>query len=129
KRTHAALALVNGRLGDHALQRYQRWRWFFGPVLHCADSILVQSEPMRDRFAAIGAPPERLRVNGNFKFDFEPHPSTLLNRLPAGRIWIAASTTAPVAADDPDEDDTVIAAFRELRITRRDLRLVLAARK
>jgi len=129
KRTRAGLAIVNGRISDRAFHRYRRLRAFFSPVLALADSILVQSDPMRDRFTAIGAPADRLHVTGNLKFDFDPRPSPLVDRLPAGPVWIAASTMPPATADDPDEDDAVIAAFRELRNTHRDLRWILAPRK
>ena len=75
KRTGAALAMVNGRISDRAFPRYLPFRWFFAAVLPQADSILAQTEEIRERFLALGAPPERVRVGGNFKYDFEARAS------------------------------------------------------
>jgi 3-deoxy-D-manno-octulosonic-acid transferase len=136
KRTGAALTLVNGRISDKAFARYYPWRWFFGTVLAAPDSILAQSEEIRRRFIALGAPPDRVRVSGNFKYDFEaralPADSpirSLLDRVRPSHVWIAASTMPPAAAEDPDEDDVTIAAFQKLAAGRPGLMLILAPRK
>ena len=71
KRTGAALAVVNGRISDRAFPRYLPFRRFFAAVLPHADAILAQTEAIRERFLALGAPPERTRAAGNFKYDFE----------------------------------------------------------
>jgi tetraacyldisaccharide 4'-kinase len=130
KRTHAALLLVNGRISDRALPRYRRLAWFFGAALAEPDMILAQSDEMRDRFLALGAPPDRVRAAGNFKYDFEAHAAPadspvrrLVERLRPQQVWIAASTMPP------DEDDAVLAAFRELSARHPGLLLILAPRK
>ena len=136
KRTGAALTLVNGRISDRALARYLAFRWFFPAVLPALDSILAQTGAFRDRFIALGAPPERTRENGNFKYDFEARavdPSSpvaaLVERLRPAAVWIAASTVAPTGPADVDEDDIVIDAYRKLVAHRPDLMLILAPRK
>ncbi len=133
KRTGASLAIVNGRISDHALTRYMRLRWFFRSVLPAADAILAQSEEIRRRFIAIGAPAERVRVAGNFKYDFEartPDPQSpvlaWLDRLRPTHVWVAASTMTDGTID---EDDAVIQAYRQLRTQLPGLALVLAPRK
>ena len=74
-------------------------------------------EEMRERFLALGAPPERVQVGGNLKYDFEPRRRAeaspvraLLDALRPAKVWIAASTMPP--AEQMDEDDAVIAALR-----------------
>jgi tetraacyldisaccharide 4'-kinase len=136
KRTGAALTLVNGRISDQAFPRYRPWRWAFGAVMPQLDSVLAQSEAIRERFLSLGALPERVRVAGNFKYDFEaralaadsPVPM-LLERVRPTHVWIAASTMPPAAAGDVDEDDVAIAAFQELAAKRPGLLLILAPRK
>ena len=130
RRTSAALVLVNGRISDRAFPRYRRFGWLFRAVLPSVDAILAQSDEMRDRFRAIGAPAERVRTAGNFKYDFEARaaaadsPVTLLiERLAPQHIWIAASTMPP------NEDNAVLAAFRELAERHPRLLLILAPRK
>ena len=131
KRAGASLLLVNGRISDRALPRYRRWRAFFKHVLCWPDAILVQTDQDRLRFEAAGAPPDRVRVAGNLKYDFTP-PSALapeiaqfLDRLNPPQIWIAASTMAPAFPGDVDEDDAVIAALMDLP----EVFLILAPRQ
>lgn len=127
KRAGCTLIVVNGRISDRAAPRYHRLRWFFGPILRQADRILVQTEVSLRRYLELGAPAV---LGGNLKYDFEP-PSggaapeirAALDRLQPGAVWIAASTMPPAEPGDPDEDDAVIAAFREL--ARRHPRLLL----
>ena len=83
-----------------------------------------------------GAPGSRVRVGGNLKYDFTPPESGIvpeiarfLDDLRPEKIWIAASTTAPVAQRDVDEDDTVIAAFGEISASEKGLLLIIAPRK
>ncbi len=136
KRTGAGVMIVNGRISDRALPRYRRYRWFFQGVLPQVDSILAQDETMRLRFTELGADPSRVRVGGNLKFDFEARAAAsgspvmqYLASVQPGRVWIAASTMPPAEAGDPDEDDAVLAAYRELARSRPDLALLLAPRK
>ena len=136
KRTGAGLTLVNGRISDKAFVRYTRWRKLFACVLPAVDIILAQTEEIRQRFLALGAPPEKVRIGGNFKYDFEPRPlpeaspvRELLDDLQPGKIWIAASTMPPTEAGDVDEDDVVIAAFQQLAKRYPGLLLILVPRK
>ena len=136
KRTGAGLTLVNGRISDRAFPRYQPFRWFFAAVLPAADSILAQTEELRARFVALGAPPDRVRSAGNFKYDFEARPAdpgspvlTLLRQIQPAGVWMAASTMPPAEPGDADEDDAAIAAFRQLVERHPGLLLILVPRK
>jgi tetraacyldisaccharide 4'-kinase len=134
KRTGAGLLMVNGRISDRAFERYLRMKWLFREVLPHADAILAQTPEIADRFVAIGAPVERLRVGGSFKYDFEAQPAgatspvrTFVDRVRPRAVWIAASTMPPADAGDLDEDDAVIEAYRELATP--DVLLILVPRK
>ncbi|MBZ5576428.1 MAG: tetraacyldisaccharide 4'-kinase [Acidobacteriia bacterium] len=136
KRSGAGLATVNGRLSDRAYPRYRALRWFFRAVLPAADAILAQSEPIRQRFIALGAPPARTHAAGNFKYDFDARPASsdspvrrLLDRVRPAQFWIAASTMPPAAPGDPDEDDAVLDAFSRLAPRHPGLLLMLVPRK
>ena len=109
---------------------------FSGGAAGAADSILAQTDAIRDRFVLLGAPAERVRNTGNFKYDFEARPapegSPVLARLERARpshVWIAASTMPPADLADLDEDDVVIRAFQELAGRNPNLMLILAPRK
>ena len=136
KRAGASLVVVNGRISDRALPRYRRWSWFFRHVLCWPDTILVQTEEDARRYVIAGAPGSRVHVGGNLKYDFTPPEGGIgpeialfLDDLRPAKIWIAASTTAPVALRDVDEDDAVIAAFGEISASEKGLLLILAPRK
>ena len=128
KRAGCGLIVVNGRISDQAAPRYLAWRWFFRCALEWPDAILAQNAVGRERFLTIGAPAEKIAVTGNLKYDFQPGKAPeiveqLLDRLRPQAIWAAASTMPP------DEDDTVIQAFRELAPAHPGLLLLLAPRK
>ncbi len=136
KRTGAGLLLVNGRISDRAFPRYLPFRALFREVLPAADAILAQTGVMGERFRALGAPPDKVLVTGNFKYDFEPREAppgspvrALLEASGHPRVWIAASTMPPAFPADVDEDDAVIAAFRTVAERHRDLLLILVPRK
>jgi tetraacyldisaccharide 4'-kinase len=136
KRTGCGLILVNGRISDRAAPRYGSRAWFFRQVLCWPDLILAQSERMRDRFVAAGAPRDRIRIGGNLKYDFaaqEAGAGSPVRRLLAlarpQQVWIAASTMPPAQPGDPDEDDAVIQAFQSLAARHSGLLLMLAPRK
>ncbi|MEO8052189.1 MAG: glycosyltransferase N-terminal domain-containing protein, partial [Acidobacteriota bacterium] len=102
KRSGASLLIVNGRISDCALPRYQRWSWFFRHALAQPDAILVQTEEDARRYAIAGAPPERVQIGGNLKYDFAPPASGIapdikafLSQTGAKSVFIAASTMPP----------------------------------
>jgi tetraacyldisaccharide 4'-kinase len=134
KRTGAGLLIVNGRISDKAIGRYRRFAGLFRAVLPHADAVLAQTPEIAQRFVELGAAPERTRIAGNFKYDFDARPApsdspvrTFLARVRPAAVWIAASTMPPAVAGDPDEDDVVIDAFR--RLGRQDVLLILVPRK
>lgn len=136
KRFGCALIVVNGRISDRAAPRYQALGWFFRRVLAWPDAILAQSAAHAGRFLALGAPEDRVQAAGNLKYDFEPRQARvpeavreLVERVAPRQVWIAASTMPPAAEGDPDEDEAVLDAFRELARERPGLLLILVPRR
>lgn len=92
------LVLANGRISDRSLPRYRAFRAIVGSVLRRYDRILAREELDLERFVAIGAPPERVEVTGNVKFDFEPDTAPLeiaprLESLISGRCVLVLGST------------------------------------
>jgi 3-deoxy-D-manno-octulosonic-acid transferase len=136
KRAGCGLVVVNGRISDRAARRYSAWRWFFRGVLKWPDRILAQNETSRQRFVDAGAPPERVAVTGNLKYDFDPAKATppeavrrFLEKARPKAVWIAASTMPPAHQQDVDEDDIVLEAFQKLAASHPGLLLLLVPRK
>jgi 3-deoxy-D-manno-octulosonic-acid transferase len=126
RRRGIPIAVVNGRISDRSFPRYRRIRSLLRHVLAQVDLFLMQGETHADRIRALGAPPERVRVSGNLKYDSlgEPRPPADLQALAngGGPLWVAGSTMA-------GEEELVLRALRELRAVRPDARLVLAPRR
>ncbi len=127
KRIGCGVIIVNGRISDRALPKYRKYAGLFGEVLELCDLILAQSDGMRERWIAAGAPPERCRNGGNLKYDFKPgtvaadSPAVRFLRGAPGKVWVAASTCSDGVID---EEDGVLTAQRSLS----GWRLVLAPR-
>jgi 3-deoxy-D-manno-octulosonic-acid transferase len=92
------VVVVNARVSDRSLPRYQRLRRWWRPFLETLTLVLAQSEEDARRFVAIGVPEARVRMSGNLKFDARPPRSApvveqLRARLPSGaKVLVAGST-------------------------------------
>lgn len=134
RRSGARLLIVNGRISDKALPRYERYRWFFRAPLSYPDRILAQDEVALTRYRLLGA--SHAETAGNLKYDFHPSTTrvppqiaTILERVQPSMIWIAASTMPPAFDGDIDEDDSVLDAFLRLKERFPGLLLILAPRR
>ncbi len=133
KRFGCGLVVVNARISDRAVGRYQRMKWFFAPVLRQADVILAQSPQDVGRYREIGG---EAILGGNLKFDFDPRNATppapvreLIRMSEPEHIWIAASTMPPAENGDVDEDDAVLDAYQRLMEAYPRMMLILVPRR
>jgi len=124
QRRRVPVALVNGRLSERSFRRYRLARGFVRRTLSRLALFAMQSPADADRAIALGAPPERVVVTGNLKFDpteAPPFPDAArLRQAAAGRPVLVAGSTAE------GEDEVVLAAW--LTLPRRPL-LVIAPRR
>ncbi|HYL11074.1 MAG TPA: 3-deoxy-D-manno-octulosonic acid transferase [Candidatus Acidoferrales bacterium] len=137
-REKVPVVFVNGRLSDRSFRRYQRafaWAGFFlkpflRRVFSTASLFLMQSTEDAGRLKALGAPPEKVQVSGNLKYDQPPPPSSALadwleseaQRTGRRPLVVAGSVVA-------SEEPLVLIAFGILQGEWRDALLVLAPRK
>jgi 3-deoxy-D-manno-octulosonic-acid transferase len=124
------LTLINGRIGEKSFRGYSRIKPLIRRVLNSFDCLAVQNETYGGRLQALGATPDRVVVTGNIKFDRvesnRGNPATAELRRAFGiqtheRVFIAGSTQSP-------EEMYALDAWRELRATFPDLRLILVPR-
>jgi len=122
--------LVNGRISDRSYPRYRRARWLFRPILEQFSAFCMQTVQDAERIRGMGAPPERVEVTRNLKFDMQttlPDPTAAASLrqslgLPErASIWVAGSTHA-------GEEEVVLDVYRQLVEEGRDLVLVLVPR-
>lgn len=121
--------LANARLSEKSARGYARFAGLTRPMLAEMDWIAVQTEAEAERFRQLGARAECVEVTGSIKFDLTVDPD-LKPRAQALRaswgaaqrpVWIAASTHA-------GEDESILAAHRQLLAERPDCLLILVPR-
>jgi 3-deoxy-D-manno-octulosonic-acid transferase len=138
RRRNVPVMFVSGRVSDRSFARYQEYFGLFGfflrpflkDALSNASVFLMQSEQDAERLRALGAPADRVQVNGNLKYDLElPAPTPLSNWLEEearrrGRspIIVAGSVVAT-------EEPLALIAFGTLQGEYPKAFLVLAPRK
>lgn len=111
----AKIAVVNARISDRSWPSYRRFRFALKAMLTQVDLFLAQTERDADRLRAIGAPPDRVRITGNLKFDVPvPPPPVILDKLQKS---IAAAEAGPVlvcGSTLEGEESLLLAAFRDV---------------
>ena len=122
------VALVNGRISPRSFPRYKRVRRFLATVLAEIDLFLMQGEAHAERIREMAAPPERVQVTGNLKFDAVETgrpPERLVRLMNAGGpprpLWVAGSTVN-------GEEELVLSAFHRVRERVPQARLLVAPR-
>ena len=116
RNSNVPVLLVNGRFSDRSFPRYLMGRRLFRPLLKMLTAFCMQSRKDAQRARRIGAPPARVHVTGNLKFDVAAKVPDAQGRqrlretlrLPEDvPIWVAGSTHA-------GEEELVARICREL---------------
>lgn len=96
--------LLNGKISDRSWPRYQRWSWFFRPLLGRFRHIIAQREVDAKRLRHLGG--LSVQVGGNLKFDAAPLPvdDATLEKF---RAAIGSRPTLVAASTHPGEEDLV----------------------
>jgi len=124
------IILVNGRISDRSFPRYRMAGKLLPPILDTISDYCMQSEQDSRRIRHLGAPPGRVRVTGNLKFDMQSPQidtddlETLKRhlRLPRNaRIWVAGST-------HDGEEKQLVDVYQRLRKICPELFLILIPR-
>jgi 3-deoxy-D-manno-octulosonic-acid transferase len=125
----ARVVMVNARMSKRSLRGYQLARPFLRRVLADVDEICAQTEEDAERFRQLGAPPERVRMVGNLKFDAQPPQlgefaralKAALRQTQRGPVLVAASTM-------PGEEPLVLQAWDLIQARYPKALLILAPR-
>jgi 3-deoxy-D-manno-octulosonic-acid transferase len=128
------VVFINARISERSFRRSKAWRHvsfgFYEEVLGDATLFLAQSDADAERLDEMGAPPDRVVVTGNLKYDGEPP------AVGAFVKWLAGETQAqerwPVVVAGSvvaDEEEAVLAAYDIVQRQWRRALLVLAPRK
>lgn len=130
KKSDIMIIMVNGRISLRSFGRYMKAKPFMRVVLQNLDMMSMISENDAERIIAMGAPPERVNVNGNSKYDrladqidpcFEKEVRTVLHISDEDKVFIAGSTRN-------GEEEIIIEAYVRLISIYPDMVMILAPR-
>jgi 3-deoxy-D-manno-octulosonic-acid transferase len=112
-RSRIPVAVVNARISDRSFPRYLRLRALWRPILANVSLFLAQGEETAGRLRQIGAPPSRIQVPGNLKYDariagINAITERLRPLLRNRRVIVAGSTLR-------GEETTILKAFYYVR--------------
>src|ERR1700736_5846744 len=125
----SSIAVVNARISDRSWPNYNRFSWLLKKVLPNIDLFLAQTEADRKRLMAMGAPPERVSVTGNLKFDqtLAAPPAIVdslrqsLKQANAGPVLVCGSTVE-------GEEPLLLKAFENILVRHPRAVMILAPR-
>jgi len=122
--------MVNGRISVRSINRYKKIRHLTRTVLSTMAAFSMISEEDADRICQIGAPREKVKVNGNAKYDplitravpeVKEKMLALFNLTPDDRVFIAGSTRT-------SEEEAVLEAYEDIREHYPGIKLIIAPR-
>jgi 3-deoxy-D-manno-octulosonic-acid transferase len=124
------IVLTNGRFHPEKMHRYRALFRAIGNPLRAIDLFLMRSDEEAERVLALGAPPDRVWVTGNTKFDaLVPDPDP--GRVEALRAEMGLPAGAPVfmaGSTHEGEEEPLLTVYLGLLKRHPDLRLVIAPR-
>ena len=120
------IVVVNARVSDRSFPRYMRLRRLWRPFLERISQFLAQSKETAERLVRIGAPPQRVSVMGNLKYDVRAGEASPMTRrigslLYQARLIVAGSTLA-------GEEEVLLAAWPAIQKAVPDAALLIAPR-
>lgn len=138
RKRNIPVIFASGRISDRSFARYQKYLGLFGfylrsflaSALKNAGAFLMQTRTDAERIRALGAPPERVTVAGNLKYDMalpEPTPFSawLAEECKRHQRWPVIVAGSVVATEEP----LALIAFGVVQGDFRNALLVLAPRK
>lgn len=130
RRAGARIAVVNGRISLRSISRYRKVRPLMHDILSQVSAFSMISAEDAHRIQSLGAPVERITVNGNAKCDC-PDPigntaavrwASTVFRLNTGTpVLVAGSTRNP-------EEQIILDAFLKIRSRHPEALLIIAPR-
>jgi 3-deoxy-D-manno-octulosonic-acid transferase len=122
KKRKIPAVVMNGRISDDSFKGYKRVKFFMLGIISCVDLFCMQDAVYAERIKGLGAPEDKIRVLGSFKFDTAPSLNVPeWTKLIAHPVVIAGSTHR-------GEEELIVSSYIELRKDFPDLTLIIAPR-
>ena len=122
------LALANARMSARSAKGYARIAGLTKEMLQHFRFIAAQSEQDYQRFQQLGADSRKLHAIGNLKYDIDI-PDSLKQQANAMRCeWKSDRPVLIAASTHEGEENILLAAYRQIRITLPELLLIIVPR-
>lgn len=119
---------INGRVSARSFARYRLLGGLLSRPLACVRGFLMQSETDARRIIELGAPPERVQVVGNLKYDLLPAENLAFRRLMQNELRRAGIRRVLVAGSTMEGEEELVLAAWDALPARENCLLVLAPR-
>jgi len=116
RRFNLPVVLANGRLSSGSVRWYKLFRGSLSRVFRVYRAFLMQTSGDRERMLAIGADPQKMRVLGNIKHDFDESIDRAARRIEVRkRLGLTDDTFLFIAASThPGEEGILCRAFESV---------------
>ena len=126
----ARIAVVNARISDRSWPGYRRVRRILTRVLRDIDLFLAQTEEDARRLCDIGAPPERVQVSGNLKFDVAaPAAPAIVASLRSAFQQAGAGPVVVCGSTVEEEEGLLLRGFENVLASHPRAVMILAPRR
>jgi 3-deoxy-D-manno-octulosonic-acid transferase len=124
------IAVVNGRISLRSIRRYRKVRSLMDFTLSHVDAFSMISDEDANRIQSLGAPVDRIKVNGNAKFDC-PDPLVDTNTKKWAARLFGVETNPPVfvaGSTRNPEEQLILDAYIKIRSVNPGAVLIIAPR-
>jgi 3-deoxy-D-manno-octulosonic-acid transferase len=130
KKCGVKIIMLNGRISVRSFDRYRWFIPFFRMVLSRFDLLSMISEEDKDRITLMGAAPERVKVNGNSKYDMLIRGAVPgMNEKIRKMLYIPHESPVIVAGSTrPGEEEGILEAYKKIIEIFKDTVLIIAPR-
>jgi 3-deoxy-D-manno-octulosonic-acid transferase len=130
RRMGVRVAIVNGRISARSIRKYRKFHSLMRYTLSRVDAFSMISGQDARRIQSLGAPADRIAVNGNAKFDCpDPTADPEIGRWAARLFGTEATTPVFVAGSTRHpEEQMILDAFVRIRSSHPDTLLIIAPR-
>jgi 3-deoxy-D-manno-octulosonic-acid transferase len=124
--------IVNGRISDYTLRRYQTLRGLFAPLLSRVSSVCVASQSQAERYVDLGVPRDAVHVTGHTKYDIAPKVTSDVEGTDLRRVFFPSTSDETkivvLGSLRPGEEGGWLEALQAIRSVGGDVKMILAPR-